>query len=104
LGNSKDNKEFAEDLGLTVSEVNPQLSNRLGIKDENGVVVTDVIQGSVAQESGFQEGDVILEVNKKFIKRLDDYRNAVKTLEKEKPALFLVKRDANTVFITMTIK
>ena len=104
----KDNKEFAEDpgledLGFTVSEVTPQVSNRFGIKGRNGVVITDVIQGSLAQESGFQEGDVILEVNKKSIRSLDDYRNAVKTLERGKPALFLVKRGTDTVFIAITI-
>ncbi|HSE84399.1 MAG TPA: PDZ domain-containing protein, partial [Thermodesulfobacteriota bacterium] len=99
----KNNKEFMEGLGLTVSEVTPQLSNRFGIEDGNGVVITGVVQGSLAQESGFREGDVILEVNKKFIRNLDDYRDAVKTLERGKPALFLVKRGSNTVFLAITI-
>ncbi|HEX3036328.1 MAG TPA: DegQ family serine endoprotease [Thermodesulfobacteriota bacterium] len=100
----KDNKGSLEDLGLTVSEITPVLSNRFGLKDESGVVITDVTRGSLAQESGFQEGDTILEINKKTIRGLGDYRNAVGALEPGKPALFLVKRGRNTIFMAITIR
>jgi len=66
---------------------------------DKGVVITQVDQGSVAQESGLQPGDVILEVDGQVVNNIDDYRNSVDKIEKGKSALFLIKRGKNTIYI-----
>lgn len=101
---SKNAGDFTEKLGLTVKEINPQTASRFNVEEETGVIVTEVAPGSIAQESGFQTGDVVIEINKKSVKDINDYRKAVEALEKGKSALFLVKRDKNTVFIAMMIE
>ena len=57
------------------------------------------IPKAIADEAGLKPGDVILEISRKQISSIDDYRNAVKELEKGKSALFLVKRGENTIYI-----
>ena len=62
--------------------------NRLGI-EESGVVITKVDSGSLADESGFQSGDVILEINRKRITTPEDYKNIAESLKEGQTALFL---------------
>ncbi len=88
-----------EKLGLTVHELNPQIAERFNLKEENGVVITDVAPGSVTSEAGFQPGDVILEINGRAIKNIDDYESVVDMIENGKSALFLVKRGENTIYL-----
>ncbi|MBL8807292.1 MAG: Do family serine endopeptidase, partial [Rhodospirillales bacterium] len=53
----------AEVLGMTLSPLTPEMRQRFQLSDkQKGVVVTDVVDGSVAQERGIRPGDVIVEV------------------------------------------
>ncbi|MBF8302302.1 MAG: degP-2 [Candidatus Dadabacteria bacterium] len=92
-------KEVKEKLGLTVHEITPQIAARFRVEVEKGVLITHVDQGSVADESGLQQGDVILEINGQPVNNIDDYKNSVDKTEKGKSALFLIKRGKNTIYI-----
>lgn len=90
-------------LGLTVQEINPRLKMELGIDEDKGVVVTGVEEGSLAYDAGIRQGDVILEVNKRPIQNLDDYRRAVETFKAGKSALFLVKRGQAAIYVAIRV-
>ncbi len=96
-------KESKEKIGLTVEEINPQIANQYNLEEGKGIVITDVEAGSIADESGFQPGDVILEIDGQHIKNMDDYEKAIEKLERGKSVLFLVKRGKNTVYIGVRI-
>jgi len=89
-------------LGLTVERLTPEIANRLGI-EESGVVITKVDSGSLADESGLQSGDVILEINRKRITTPEDYKNIAESLKEGQTALFLVKREEVTLYIAMRL-
>ena len=89
-------------LGLTVERLTPEIANRLGI-EESGVVITKVDSGSLADESGFQSGDIILEINRKRITTPEDYKNIAESLKEGQTALFLVKREEVTLYIAMRL-
>jgi len=97
-------QESEERLGLSVEEITPEIANQFNLAVEKGVVVTDVAPGSVADEVGFRQGDVILEINRRPIKSIKDYRNEVNKLEKGKSTLFLVKRGENTIYAALKIE
>jgi serine protease Do len=97
-------QESEERLGLSVEEITPEIANQFNLAVEKGVVVTDVAPGSVADEVGFRQGDVILEINRRPIKSIKDYRNEVNKLEKGKSTLFLVKRGENTIYAALKIQ
>jgi serine protease Do len=92
-------KEVKEKLGLTVQEITPSLAARFRLEVEKGVVVTDVEEGSVAQESGLQPGDLILEINGQPIDNIDDYKKSLAKMENGKSTLFLIKRGGNTIYV-----
>ena len=72
-------KEAEEKLGAQVQELTPPLASRYRISGvKYGVVVVGIEDGSLADEMGLQEGDVILEINRKKIESLKDFERAVK--------------------------
>jgi serine protease Do len=47
-------------LGIQMDAVEPSMSDFLGLKDESGVTVSRIVDGSPAAKAGFEEGDVIV--------------------------------------------
>lgn len=50
-------------LGIQMDPVEPSMADFLGLKDETGVTVTRVVEGSPASKAGFEEGDVVVSAN-----------------------------------------
>jgi Do/DeqQ family serine protease len=60
-------------LGATVANLSPALAEELQLDSSaEGVVITDIADGSLAQSFGFQRGDRILVVNNERINRTRD--------------------------------
>ena len=93
-------KESEEKLGARVQELTPQLSARYRISSEikRGVVVISVGEGSPADELGLQEGDVILEINRKKIETTKDFERAIKDINLDKGIVFRLHRRGNTFY------
>jgi len=106
VGELKDEEVVASapekgELGLTVQRLTPQMAESLGLDKTEGVVVTAVEPGSVADEAGIRRGDVIMEVDRKGIRNLDDYKKAVAGIRKGRGVLFLVRRGESTLFLAL---
>jgi serine protease Do len=89
------------ELGLTVQKLTPQMAESLGLEKAEGVVVTAVEPGSAADESGIRRGDVILEIDRKPVRSLEDYRKLAATIRKGRGVLFLVRRGDSTLFLAL---
>ena len=97
----EEEKETEERLGASVQELTPSLATRYGITGiKYGVLIVGVESGSLADEIGFQEGDVILEVNRKKIDSMEDFDKAMKEANVEKGILFHVHRKGNSFYLT----
>jgi serine protease Do len=93
-------KEIEEKLGAQIQELTPQLAARYRISGEikRGVVIISVAEGSPADELGLQEGDVILEINRKKIETIKDFEKAIKDLNLEKGIVFRLHRRGNSFY------
>jgi len=93
-------KEGEEKLGARVQELTPQLSARYRISSEikRGVIVIGVEEGSPADELGLQEGDVVLEINRKKIETTKDFDRAIKDINLDKGIVFRLHRRGNTFY------
>jgi Do/DeqQ family serine protease len=63
--------------GARVSNILPSIADELGIDETQGVVITSVRNGSVAQSLGFQPGDIIVSIGDKKILNVIDAEQAV---------------------------
>lgn len=76
--------------GMRVEPLSPQIRQRYGIPDDiQGVIVTNVIENSKAQDAGFAQGDIISQVEEIAIKDTSDFARALNKY-KDKNKRFLV--------------
>ena len=106
VGELKDEEVVASvpekgELGMTVQKLTPQLAENLGLDKTDGVVVTAVEPGSAADEAGVRRGDVIVEVDRKPVRGVEEYRNAIAGSRKGRGVLFLVRRGESTLFLAL---
>jgi serine protease Do len=96
-------KEKGE-LGLTLQNVTPQIAESLGLAKAEGLIISAVEPGSPAEEAGLRRGDLVLEVNRKPVRTVDDYRKAVAESPKDRGILFLVQRGDSNLFLALKPK
>ena len=88
-------------LGLSVEPLTPDIVSELKLKaGTQGVVVDSVDPTGPASVAGIQRGDVIQEVNHQIVRSADDLRNALAKTGSG-PALFLINRRGETVFLAI---
>jgi len=97
VASAKEKGEF----GFTVQTITPQIAESLGLERAEGVVITAVESGSPGDEAGLRRGDVILEIDRKPVRNLADYRKALGESKKGKGSLFLVRRGESTLFLAL---
>jgi len=80
-------------LGLNVQDLTPELADKFKIKDQKGVLVSKVDPGSVAQEQGLREGDLIKEVNRQTVASVEEFKAAVGQTKKGESVLLRLVRE-----------
>jgi len=91
----------SQDLGLQVGPVTPDIARQLDMKNASGLVVMQVDPGSVAEDAGVQEGDLVKSVNQVKVSDTSDFRSALKKSGKEKPVLLQLQRGDNIFFVAL---
>ncbi len=59
-------------LGVFVQKLTPEIASGLNLKEDEGVVVSDVTPGSPAEKAGIKRGDVIVEFDGKKVNEVTD--------------------------------
>ena len=88
-------------LGVFIQNLTPELAKSFGLKDAEGVLITDVAKGSPAESAGLKRQDVIKEIGGHEVKTVKDILDfignsspndevSVKVLREGKPSTFKV--------------
>jgi serine protease Do len=59
-------------LGLGVQALSPLLAEKYGLAIEDGLLVTEVVRGSVAGKAGVEAGDILVQLGRYRVRSLDD--------------------------------
>ena len=68
-------------LGLTLSELTPQLANERGLKNVRGLLVKDVDPAGLAADADIRENMVVQKVNRVPVNTLADFERVAATLK-----------------------
>jgi len=104
----------SEDKPQVATKAKPSTSNRLGVEVTDldvdskkslgrGVLVSKVLAGGAAAQSGLAVGDVLLQLDRKNIKNVTDFRKKVANLPTGRMIPVLVHRQGADQFIVMKI-
>lgn len=64
-------------LGVSIQPLTNDLVKQFNLRDDNGVLVGDVVEDSPAEKAGIQRGDVIIEFKGREVKDVRQLRNMV---------------------------
>jgi serine protease Do len=64
-------------IGVSIQNISPDIAQSFGLKESEGALVGDVVEGGPADVSGIKRGDVITEFNGRKIKNMSDLSRVV---------------------------
>jgi len=88
-------------LGMTVQDLTEELAGRLGTRDLEGVVVTEVAADSRAQASGIHRGDIIREIEQSAARNLKEFTEVSRRLGNKDSILVLVERRGSVMYVVI---
>jgi serine protease Do len=68
-------------LGVTVEDLNEEAAQAYGLRGRSGVLVTGVAPESAAEAAGIKEGDLLLEVDRRRVGTVEEFKKVVALLK-----------------------
>jgi membrane-associated protease RseP (regulator of RpoE activity) len=93
-------------LGISGDELTTQLASYFGVKQGKGVLVREVVVGSVAEKAGLKAGDVIVAVDGKSVATVTELRQAleIKPSKEERKVNLTVVRDRHELTVPVELE
>jgi len=91
-------------FGINAQEITKDLAKQLGISHDAGLIVTDVEEGSPADNVGIQPHDIILQVNKVKVTSLKQYSAEMTKATEKKSIILLIKRGNSNFFVGLHLE
>ena len=107
VGERKEEKEIArkstarEYHGMAVQEITPDMAKHLGLSEKGGVIISQIRDGSPADDAGLKVQDIILQINRVKISSMKDFQSEIKKESREGTILLLIKRGEMSFFVTL---
>lgn len=90
-------------LGVSLTEMTPELRTHFGVPEESGVMVSKVEPGSPAEKAGLKVGDIISRVDGKAVRSSWDVSARVRGYEEGQQAPLEVWRNGKVMTLTAAI-
>lgn len=97
-------KVFPVQAGIKVKVVTPEIAKEVGLPWVKGLLITEVIPGSSADDMGLQPGDVILEANRIEMSSVDEWEEIINKLEPGDTLLLLIFRHGRTYYVPIKVE
>ena len=90
-------------LGVTMSDITPEIARQLGLRDTTGALVIDVLPGSPAEKAGLHPGDVIRRLNGSPITDIPALRSRVAETDIGAKAELVILRKGEELTLTAIV-
>jgi serine protease DegQ len=90
-------------LGVVPTQLTPEIAAQLGTEVDAGVVVTEVVPGSPAAESGVQPGDLVIEMDGQEVPTVERLLAILRSLEPGDRLEVAVQRRDETQTVQVTL-
>src|SRR2546428_5786502 len=88
-------------VGLQVQDLTKEMAERLNLGVQQGVIVTDVAENSIAAQQDIQREDVITEVDGKPITNVQSFRDALNKADPKRGVLLYLDRKGSKTFAVL---
>ncbi len=72
---------YGERHGIRIQELTPALASHFNFKGRKGVLVAEILPGSVSEAAGIKAGDIITKVNSKEVSGVQEFEEILDTVK-----------------------
>lgn len=90
-------------LGVTIQPITKELAKQFGLKEEKGVLISDVVEDSPADKAGIKRGDIIIEYNGRKVDDPLTLRNMAAATPPGKKTSLKIIREGNQKSLSVEI-
>ena len=94
---------FLPEFELAVREMDSTIASNPGFNPPAGLLVLKVNSGGVGEEAGIIQGDIIIDINGKAIRSLNDKEKAMSERKPHVPVRLLLRRNDNLHFAALDV-
>jgi serine protease Do len=97
-------KVFSVQTGIQVEPVTSEIAKEMGLSWVKGLVITEVVPGSSADDMGLQQGDIVLEASRTEVSSIGEWEKVINKLEPGDTLLLLVFRNQHTYYVPIKVE
>ncbi len=90
-------------LGVSVQELTPSLRETMKVGNRTGLLITDVVRNSPADDANLREEDVLLSFDGKAVEKADDFTQLVRNTPPDKKVKVKIMRNGEERELEVTI-
>jgi len=90
-------------LGVNIQSVTPDIATSLGLKDNKGAMVAEIVPGGPASKAGFEQGDIITAIDGQAVDDSYDLTRRVASVPTGQVATFTLTRQGKPLQLKATI-
>jgi hypothetical protein len=95
---------FGERFGIRIQELTPALASYFNFKSQKGVLVAEVLPGSVSESSGIKAGDIITKANLKEVGSVEEFQETLASVKAGDSVRVGLFRDNQSQEVNLTLK
>lgn len=98
-------QESGRKLGISIEQLTPELAERFNLpRGAQGVVITDVVPGSAADDAGLSVGDLILQVDGQRVTSIDQVHRLIERHKSGDSVVMVVRRNTPAGIVTSRVR
>lgn len=91
-------------LGVNIADISPELIKEMGIKETQGVYISDVTDGGAAAEAGIKKGDILIQAGGKGVKKMSELLEVIGSRRPGDKMSVVVLRDGKEKSFNVTLR
>ena len=95
---------LSERFGVRIQELTPALASYFNFKGQRGVLVAEVLPGSVSESSGIKAGDIITKANSKEVGSVEEFQEILDSVKAGDSVRVWLFRDDQMKEVNLTLK
>ncbi len=103
-GSAEPDSDAIKRLGISIQDITPEIARQLNTDNRKGVIVVSVQEGGAGDDAGFEQGDIVRQVNRQPVANVAEFTKAVNQSKGNKVTMFLVERGEARIFIAVKNK
>jgi len=101
---SKEVSDTLNKIGITVTGLDSEEAKALSLKEEDGVLITEVEEGSASWRAGIQPGQIITSVNRQSVSNIEEFSKAIDDSLANEQVLFLISDGSGSRFVVIKLE